>query len=207
MKPAKKSGAKAGARVPQPDAQSALLVTDIQNDFCPGGALAVPGGDAIIPLINEYIRFFQRQGGTVIASRDWHPAGHASFKEQGGPWPVHCVQGSWGGQFHPGLILPTGCLIISKATDPKREAYSAFEGTSLEERLRDRGIETLYITGIATDYCIKNTVLDARRLGFRIVVLEDAILGIDATPGDCQRAIQAMRAAGAVFAKASDLGL
>nr|MBI3613262.1 nicotinamidase [Nitrospirota bacterium] len=197
----------AGPKIPQPDAKSALLVTDIQNDFCPGGALAVPGGDAIIPLVNRYIQFFHQKGCPVIASRDWHPPGHRSFKEQGGPWPIHCTQGSRGAQFHPALVLSVGCLIISKATDPTKEAYSVFEGTPLAERLRDLGTDTLFITGIATDYCIKNTVLDARRLGFRVVVLEDAILGIDATPGDCQRAVQEMRAAGAVFAKAKDLGL
>lgn len=194
-------------KIPQPDSKSALLVTDIQNDFCPGGALGVPAGDTIIPLINEYIRSFYRQGFPVFASRDWHPLGHCSFKEQGGPWPVHCVQGSWGGQFHPNLVLPPGTVIISKATDPKREAYSAFEGTPLEERLRALGVETLFITGIATDYCVRNTVLDARRLGFRVVVLEDAIRGIDATPGDCQRAIEEMGKAGALFATVGDLGL
>jgi nicotinamidase/pyrazinamidase len=207
MKPATKSGAKAGATVPQPNRASVLLVTDIQNDFCPGGALAVPGGDAIIPIINDYIRLFHSRKLPVIASRDWHPHGHASFKEQGGPWPTHCVQGSWGSQFHRELQLAPGVIIISKATDPKREAYSAFEDTPLEEKLRDLGTETLFITGIATDYCVKNTVLDARRLGFRTVVLEDAILGIDATPGDCQRAIREMRDAGAIFARAADLGL
>ncbi|MBM4123506.1 MAG: nicotinamidase [Nitrospira sp.] len=194
-------------KTPQPDATSALLVTDIQHDFCPGGALAVPGGDAIVPLVNRYIQFFHQKSCPVIASRDWHPAGHSSFKEQGGPWPTHCVQGSWGARFHPSLALPPGCLIISKATDPKQEAYSAFEGTPLAERLRDLGTDTLYITGIATDYCIKNTVLDACRLGLRVVVLDDAIKGIDALPGDCERAVEAMKKAGAVFAKASDLGL
>jgi nicotinamidase/pyrazinamidase len=207
MKATSKHGVAPKAKGLQPDSQSVLLVTDIQNDFCPGGALAVPGGDAIIPLVNEYIRFFQQQGLTVIASRDWHPSGHMSFTDQGGPWPVHCVQGSWGGQFHRDLRLAPGTVIISKATDPKREAYSVFECTPLEERLRDLGTETLFITGIATDYCVKNTVLDARRLGFRVVVLEDAIRGIDATPGDCDRAIADMKAAGALFAKASDLGL
>lgn len=207
MKSAKTSGAKAKHKIPQPDSKSALLVTDIQNDFCPGGSLGVPGGDAIIPLVNEYVRFFHRQGVHVIASRDWHPPGHCSFKEQGGPWPVHCVQGSWGGQFHPNLVLSPGTIIISKATDPKREAYSAFEGTPLEERLRELGADMLFVTGIATDYCVRNTVLDARKLGFRVVVLEDAIRGIDATPGDCDKAIREMRAAGAIFAKARDLHL
>ncbi|MFQ5931154.1 MAG: isochorismatase family protein, partial [Nitrospiraceae bacterium] len=149
MKAAKTRRTKSLQKVPRPDSKSALLVTDIQNDFCPGGALGVPGGDTIIPLVNKYIQFFDRQGSPVIASRDWHPPNHCSFKEQGGIWPLHCVQGSWGGQFHPNLVLAPGTIIISKATDPKREAYSAFEGTPLDERLRDLGAETLFITGIA----------------------------------------------------------
>jgi nicotinamidase/pyrazinamidase len=194
-------------RIPQPDSHAALLVTDIQNDFCPGGALAVPDGDKVIPLINQYIRLFQSQGATIVASRDWHPASHCSFKEQGGPWPSHCVQGSWGGQFHPALSLPPGCLIISKATDPTREAYSVFEGTPLAERLREAGSATIFITGLATDYCVKHTVLDARKLGFQTVVLCDAIRGIDATPGDSERAIRAMQDAGAMIGGAGDVGL
>lgn len=193
--------------IPVPDAASVLLVTDVQNDFCPGGALGIPGGDAIIPRINAYVRYFQQAGASVIASRDWHPAGHCSFKDQGGPWPPHCIQGSWGSQFHPDLVLGTGVGIVSKATDPRREAYSAFEGTTLEERLQDLGSRTLYITGLATDYCVKNTVLDARRLGFQVVVLEDAVCGIDLEPGDSSRALDEMRQVGALLATARDLGL
>jgi len=207
MKATKKSKATNGRAIAQPDSKSALHVTDIQNDFCPGGALGVPGADAIIPIVNDYIRFFHRQGFPVIASRDWHPPNHCSFKEQSGIWPVHCVQGSWGGQFHPKLVLAPGAIIISKATDPKREAYSAFEGTPLDERLRDLGTETLFVIGVATDYCVRNTVLDACKLGYRVVVLEDAIRGIDATPGDCERAMHDMCAVGAITAKARDLGL
>ncbi|WP_447975244.1 nicotinamidase [Nitrospira sp. Kam-Ns4a] len=190
-----------------PDEKSALLLGDIQVDFCPGGALAVPGGDEIIPVINEYIRLFHARGLPIVATRDWHPPNHCSFKENGGPWPVHCVQGSRGAQFHPKLILPPGTLIISKATDPKKEAYSSFEGTPLEERLRELGVETLYVSGLATDYCVKHTVLDACRIGLRVVLLEDAIRGIDATPGDCARAIAEMRQAGAIPATARDLGV
>lgn len=207
MKATKKSKATNGRAIAQPDSKSALHVTDIQNDFCPGGALGVPGADAIIPIVNDYIRFFHRQGFPVIASRDWHPPNHCSFKEQSGIWPVHCVQGSWGGQFHPKLVMAPGAIIISKATDPKREAYSAFEGTPLDERLRGLGTETLFVIGVATDYCVRNTVLDACKLGYRVVVLEDAIRGIDATPGDCERAMHDMCAVGAITAKARDLGL
>ena len=198
---------KASRKIPQPDGSAALLVTDIQNDFCPGGALGVPGCDAIIPLVNEYVRLFARRGATVIATRDWHPPAHMSFAAQGGPWPVHCVQGSRGAQFHPGLSLLSGALIISKASDPNKEAYSSFEGTRLAERLRDLGITTVFVAGIATDYCVRNTVLDARRLGFQVVVLEDAITGIDASPGDCEKAVRDMREAGAVFTRAAELGL
>ena len=207
MKATKKSKATNGRAIAQPDSKSALHVTDIQNDFCPGGALGVPGADAIIPIVNDYIRFFHRQGFPVIASRDWHPPNHCSFKEQNGIWPVHCVQGSWGGQFHPKLVMALGVIILSRATDPKREAYSAFEGTPLDERLRNLGTETLFVTGLATDYCVRNTVLDACKLGYRVLVLEDAIRGLDATPGDCERAMHDMRAVGAITAKARDLGL
>lgn len=214
MKPRTRTGVKggrdrlsAGQAVPQPDRKSVLLVVDVQMDFCPGGALGVPDGDTIIPRINEYTQFFHARRLPVIASRDWHPPHHASFKEQGGPWPVHCVQMSRGAQFHPDLVLPPDTAIVSKATDPQKEAYSAFEGTTLEARLKELGADRLYIAGLATDYCVKQTTLDARKLGLTVVVLEDAIRGIDATPGDCERALLAMRDAGALFAKARDLGL
>ncbi len=207
MKSALKTGAKTTNKVPQPDDKSLLLLADLQVDFCPGGALGVPGGDKIIQTVNDYVRLFHSRRLPIIATRDWHPPNHCSFKEQGGPWPVHCVQTSRGAQFHPDLIVPPGTAIVSKATDPKKEAYSAFEGTTLEERLRDMNAGTLFVSGLATDYCVKQTVLDACKLGFRVVVLEDAIRGIDATPGDCERAIRDMRAAGAVFAKSHDLGL
>lgn len=194
-------------KVPQPDDKSVLLLADLQVDFCPGGALGVPGGDEIIQTVNDYVRLFHSRRLSIIATRDWHPPNHCSFQEQGGPWPVHCLQNSRGAQFHPDLIVPPGTTIVSKATDPKKEAYSAFEGTTLEERLRGMSAETLYVSGLATDYCVKQTVLDACRLGFRVVVLEDAVRGIDATPGDCKRAIGEMHAAGAIFAKARDLAL
>lgn len=190
-----------------PEERSALLVGDIQVDFCPGGALGVPGGDAIIPTVNAYLRLFHTTGLPIVATRDWHPPDHCSFTEQGGPWPVHCVRGSRGAQFHPDLVVPPGTLIISKATDPKKEAYSSFEGTPLAERLTELGVATLYVAGLATDYCVKHTVLDARRLGLRVVLLEDAIRGIEVTPGDCERAIGEMRAAGASTATARDLGV
>lgn len=205
MKPSKTTGARASRKIPRPDARSALLIGDVQVDFCPGGALAVPGGNEIIPVVNDYVRLFRSRNLPIVAIRDWHPPNHCSFQEQGGRWPVHCVQGSRGAQFHPDLVVPPGTLVISKATDPAREAYSSFDGTSLEERLREAGVETLFVSGLATDYCVRQTVLDARRLGFRVVLLEDAIRGIDAAPQDCDKAIREMHEAGAIPATSRDL--
>lgn len=202
-----KSAKLSPARVSQPDIGSALLLVHIQNDFCPGGALAVPGADAIIPAANACIRLFHGKKLPILATRDWHPANHRSFTAQGGPWPVHCVQGSRGAQFHPDLVLPPGTLVISGATDPKREAYSGFDGTTLEERLRDLQANTLFVAGLATDYCVKETVLSACKLGFKVVLLQDAIRGINVAPEDSEQAIAEMRAAGAVTATASDLAL
>ncbi len=198
---------KSRSTIPQPDRKSVLLLVHLQNDFCPGGALAVPGGDAIIPLANACIQLFSDQGFSVIATRDWHPANHCSFKEQGGPWPLHCVQGSFGSQFHPELRVPPGTLIVSGATNPKKEAYSGFDGTSLEDRLEDVEAETLFVVGLATDYCVKQTVLDACQRGFRVVLLEDGVRGIDVKAGDSQEALQEMRTAGVIVASSGDLGL
>lgn len=190
-----------------PGKKSALILVHLQNDFCPGGALPVTEGDTIIPLINHYISLFQSEGLPVIATRDWHPPDHCSFKEQGGMWPVHCVQGSRGAQFRADLHIPNGSLIISGATNPKKEAYSTFDGTSLNDHLEDMGIKTLYIVGLATDYCVKQTVLDGCKLGYRVVVLEDAVRGVNLQPDDSPKALQDMVAAGALKATASDLGI
>ena len=193
--------------IPQPDRKSILLLVHLQNDFCPGGALAVKNAGEVIPVANACIRFFASEGFPIVATRDWHPENHCSFQAQGGPWPPHCVQGSRGSQFHPDLKLPPGTLIVSGATNPKKEAYSGFDGTSLEDRLEDLDAQTLFVLGLATDYCVKQTVLDACRLGFRVVVLEDGVRGIDAQPGDSQQALQDMKDAGAIIAKSSDLGI
>ncbi|MDX1410798.1 MAG: bifunctional nicotinamidase/pyrazinamidase [Nitrospirales bacterium] len=190
-----------------PEKNSVLILVHVQNDFCPGGALPVTEGDTIIPLINRYIGLFQSEGLSVIATRDWHPPNHCSFKEQGGMWPVHCVQGSRGAQFRADLHIPNGSLIISGATNPKTEAYSAFDGTSLNDHLEDMGAQTLYVVGLATDYCVKQTVLDGCKLGYRIVVLEDAVRGVNLRPDDSQKALKEMSDAGALKASASDLGL
>jgi nicotinamidase/pyrazinamidase len=190
-----------------PDKTSVLILVHLQNDFCPGGALPVTEGDTIIPLINRYIGLFQSAGLPVIATRDWHPSDHCSFKEQGGIWPVHCIQGSRGAQFRADLHIPNGSLIISGATNPQKEAYSTFDGTSLNDHLEDMGAKTLYIVGLATDYCVKQTVLDGRKLGYRVVVLEDAVRGVNLQPDDSQKALQEMSEAGVFKATASDLGL
>ena len=191
----------------QPDQKSILLVIHLQNDFCLGGALAVAGGDQVIPIANALIRFFVTKGFGIVATRDWHPENHCSFKEQGGPWPSHCVQGSRGSQFHPDLKMPPGTLIVSGATNPRKETYSGFDGTSLEDRLEDLDAQTLFVIGLATDHYVKQTVLDACKLGFRVVVLEDGVCGVDAKPGDSQKALQEMKQAGAILVNLTALGI
>jgi nicotinamidase/pyrazinamidase len=182
----------------------ALIVTDIQIDFLPGGALPVPEGNEIIPVINNYIRDFKTAQAQIIASRDWHPANHTSFKTQGGPWPPHCVQDTAGAKFSSELKLPPNSLIISKATQPDHEAYSAFDHTDLAEELSKRKVKRLFVSGLATDYCVLNTVLDGCRLGFETIVLMDATMGINAKSGDVERAVETMRKNGAKLATEAD---
>ncbi len=179
------------------DRKSALIVVDLQNDFCPGGALPVPEGDKVVPILNDYIKEFSSARAKIVATRDWHPVGHISFKEKGGPWPPHCVQNSPGAAFHPGLRLLPGSEIVSKATDPESDAYSGFQGTDLAARLQKLGIEHLYIGGLATDYCVKSTVVDALAAGFCVTFLEDASRAVNVKPGDGEAAIAEMAAAGA----------
>jgi nicotinamidase/pyrazinamidase len=182
----------------------ALLITDVQKDFLQGGALPVPQGDKIIPVLNEYAKRFNNAGAYIFASRDWHPPNHISFKAQGGPWPPHCVQQTEGAEFSPDLKLPTGTVVISKATDPKRESYSVFDGRDFSEQLKNKGVKRLFVGGLATDYCVVNTVLDALKLGYATVVLMDATLGINVKPSDADRAIEAMIKAGAEQATTAD---
>lgn len=182
----------------------ALLVTDMQIDFLPGGALPVENADELIPVINDYIKRFVDTQAHVIASRDWHPANHISFKSQGGSWPPHCVQGTEGAKFSPLLKLPNHTVVISKATNPKHEAYSAFDGTNLADELHRLGVRRLFVAGLAADYCVVNTVIDACKLGFEAVVLMDATLGIDVLPGDVDKAIETMLKAGAQQATVAD---
>lgn len=175
----------------------ALIITDIQNDFLPGGALPLKEGDLVIPALNEYTKIFRKSNATVVASRDWHPPNHMSFKERGGIWPAHCVQGTRGAEFSTLLKVPEGTIIVSKATDPDKEAYSVFDGTGLAEKLNELKITRIFVGGLATDYCVVNTVIDARRLGLDAVVLSDATKGINVNPGDVDKALETMLKLGA----------
>jgi nicotinamidase/pyrazinamidase len=178
-----------------------LLIVDPQVDFCPGGALPVRGGDEIFEAVNRVAA----TAPLVVASRDWHPTGHCSFEARGGPWPVHCVQGTEGAAFHPRLDQSRIQQVFSKGTDLDRDAYSAFDGTGLARWLREHGVERLIVTGLTTDYCVRFSVPDARREGFQIVVLEDAVRAVDVKPGDGARALAEMREHGAQLARSLDL--
>ena len=180
----------------------ALVIVDVQNDFCPGGALGVPEGDKVVPVLNEYARRFAERGWKVLASRDWHPKESTHFRSGGGPWPEHCVRDTPGADFHPDLKLPEGTEIISKGTGPEEHGYSCFEGRTeggeeLADYLRREGVDHLYVGGIATDYCVKQTVLDGLKQGFKVTLLLDAIRGVDVEEGDSARAIDRMIRAGA----------
>lgn len=161
--------------IPQPDRQSALLLIDPQNDFFPGGARGRPDSKNLIPILNDYIKHFSRQGFPILATRDWHAPNHCSFTEQGGPHPIHCVQGSRGAQFHSDLVMPPGMMVISKGTDPKKDAGSGFEGSSLADRLEDLDVKTVFILGPATQDCLRQTIRDACKIGLQVIVLKDAI--------------------------------
>lgn len=173
-------------------AGDALLVTDVQRDFMPGGSLAVPDGDQVVAPLNAYIAAFQARRLPIFLSRDWHPADHCSFRQSGGRWPSHCVAGTQGAQWAKGLQVAPGARIISKAMDRETEAYSAFGDTALLVLLRDLRVARLFVGGVATDYCVHATVIDARAHGFQVVVLADAIRGINAQAGDDSRALSDM---------------
>jgi len=174
------------------DENDALIIVDVQRDFCPRGALPVPEGDEVIHVLNDYINIFQKAGAKIYATRDWHPPNHVSFKKYGGIWPPHCIRGSEGAEFHPDLKLPEEVKIISAATDPHKEAYSGFNGTELEEELKREGVKRVFVGGLATDYCVKYTVLDAIRLGFETMLLIDAIRGVNMKADDSEKAIEEM---------------
>jgi len=171
----------------------ALMIIDVQNDFCPGGALPVPDGDKVVPVINNLMDKFD----LVIASRDWHPEQTVHFEK----WPEHCVRNTQGAEFHPGLNTSKIDRVISKGTGNKDDGYSAFESEELDLAafLKEKGVEELYFTGLATEYCVKASALDAVKNGFKTYVISDAIRGIDVNPGDIEKAVKEMKEAGVVF--------
>lgn len=187
-------------------AGDALLLVDIQRDFLPAGALAVPHGRRVVAPAQRLAERFAAQGLPVFASRDWHPRNHCSFQAQGGPWPPHGVAGSDGAAFADGLQLPASAVTVSKGTSAEREAYSAFEGTGLADTLRAASVRRLFVCGLATDYCVLQSVLDARAQGFDVVVLRDAIAAVDLHAGDGDCATLRMRAQGASFSDSAALG-
>ena len=182
------------------DKKRALLVVDVQNDFCPGGTLAVADGDQVVSPLNKLIEEFLERGEPVFKSRDWHPTQTKHFQAYGGAWPVHCVQNTKGAEFHPDLIDDKDIRIVSKGLGDT-DCYSAFDETDLELQLHRLGVEEVWVGGLATDYCVKSTVLDALEKGFRVKALENAMRAVDVKPGDGDRAIAEMRAAGAEMVK------
>ena len=185
---------------PQPG--DALLIIDVQRDFLAGGALAVPAAETVIAPLNSRIAQFIAARLPVFATRDWHPPDHCSFRTQGGDWPVHCVAGTPGAQFSAVLDLPADIHVISKATQGDADSYSGFAGTDLHQQLQGLGVRRLFAGGLATDYCVRHTVLDALRLGYGVILLLDGMRPVDVRIGDGERAIAAMLAAGASAATA-----
>jgi len=183
----------------------ALIVVDVQNDFCPGGALAVPHGDEVIEPLNQLIDEFLKRGAPVYKSRDWHTPTTKHFKAHGGTWPVHCVQNTEGAEFHSDLRADPRITVISKGLGDK-DCYSAFDETDLATELHKQNIEEVVVGGLATDYCVKNTVLDALRHDFKVKAVENAIRAVDLEPGDGERAIDEMRKAGAEIVRAGEAG-
>ncbi|MGE3273244.1 MAG: nicotinamidase [Chloroflexota bacterium] len=190
---------------PTPTPDSALVIIDVQNDFCPGGSLPVASGDEVVPVLNQYAEAFAAAGCLVVADRDWHPETTTHFTKFGGDWPAHCVQGTPGAEYHPGLKLPAGTVHIRKGMGSDEDAYSGFEGRDdagqrLQSLLQERGIRTIYVGGLATDYCVKHTVLDGLKAGFNVILIGEACRAVDVKPGDGERALAEMQAAGAVLA-------
>lgn len=187
------------------DVYAAFIIVDVQKDFCPGGALAVKRGDEVVRALNQYIPHFLGVRAPIFLTRDWHPRNHVSFKERGGPWPPHCVQGTKGADFHPDLRAPNGAFVISKGFLLDQDAYSGFQGTDLEAQLREKKVRRIFVGGLATDYCVKHTVLDSLKCGFETYLLVDAIRGVDVKRGDSTRAVEEMLQAGAKKIKLGDL--
>lgn len=190
--------------------KKALLIVDVQNDFCPGGALAVPEGDKIIPTINKYIKIFAKNNLPIFATRDWHPVRTKHFKEFGGAWPAHCIQNTPGASFHPKLKLTKSAIFLYKGMDPGKDSYSAFEAEDsrcvpLPKILKRLGVKEIYIAGLATDYCVKYTSIDALKAGFKVKILMDAIKGVNLKPNDSIEAIKEMVKRGARKVNLEDL--
>ena len=179
------------------EAGDALLIVDVQNDFLPGGRLAVSNGDEVIPVLNNYIKLFEKNDLLIFASRDWHPADHCSFSINGGIWPSHCVQDTPGAKFASTLQLTPQTIVISKADKKECDAYSAFQGTILRELLQEAEVNRLFVGGLATDYCVLSTTLDAMQAGYQVFVLTDAIRAVELSEGDGKRAILSMKEHGA----------
>jgi nicotinamidase/pyrazinamidase len=178
----------------------ALLIVDIQNDFCPGGALAVPEGDKIVPVVNALIPLFA----SIYTTQDWHPANHISFKPYGGVWPPHCIADTKGAALHP-LLEAKDAIHILKGTKVNLEAYSGFQGTNLRRLLKKAAVKRLFITGLATDYCVRATALDALADHFDVVLVTDAIMGVDVSPGDSKKALLEMKKSGVFLASSKDI--
>ena len=175
-----------------------LIVVDVQNDFLPGGSLAVAGGDEVVAPLNAYLAAFARAGLPIFATRDWHPPDHCSFRTRGGPWPPHCVAGSAGARFAPGLALPPSTVVVSKDTLPEQDTYSGFQGGDLDARLREVGVRRVFAGGLATDYCVFHTVKDALARGYAAVLLTDAIRAVNVRPDDGSKAETELLRLGAV---------
>lgn len=180
----------------------ALVIIDVQNDFCPGGALPVADGDKVVAVLNRYIEKFSQDGMPIFATRDWHPEKTRHFKAYGGLWPPHCIQGTRGAEFRADLVLPKDAVIVSAGMAPDEEGYSGFDGkdekgVGLADLLHKAGVQRIFVGGLATDYCVKHTILDALKKGFKVTLLEEAVRGVNLQPDDSKRAIDEMVRAGA----------
>jgi nicotinamidase/pyrazinamidase len=194
------------------ETKKALVIVDVQNDFCPGGALGVQDGDRIVPVLNKYIEKFAQAGMPIFFTRDWHPPRTTHFSTDGGSWPPHCIQGSKGAEFHPDLQLGSYTAVLSKGMAVDEDSYSAFEavdsrGLSLGEVLRQSGINRIYVGGLATDYCVKQTAVDGLAQGFQVVLLHDAVAGVNLQPEDSDQAVEAMVKAGVAVGRVDTLDL
>lgn len=183
--------------------KKALVIVDLQNDFCPGGTIPVKDGNQIIRPINDLIAAFEDEDMPVVFTRDWHPRDHSSFQVRGGPWPPHCVQGTCGAELHPDLMVPHKSIIIIKGSERDRDAYSGFQGTDLVNLLRELGVKQLFVAGLATEYCVKETTLDALRNGFETSVIGDCISGVK--PATSSKAVRLMQERGARVTSSSEI--